>query len=387
MSERYLEIEKYIEEIEDPRSRVSPHVFRDILIIALMTILSGQSEYWEMEVYAEVHMDWLKEKFKLAYKSGIPSEQTFKRVLESINPKTIENCLFNLADSLREVRDRDVIAFDGKSSRGSKSSGGMLHCLNAWSTANGICIGQSAVDKKTNEITAIPEMMDLLNLKNSIITIDAMGCQKKITHKIIHDAKADYVIAFKKNHKNLYKEITEILNKALDKIGNFEFSDYHEEEITLSHGRIEHKRCLSLSLKSSNLNLEHIQGWSNLESVSVIESKITSKKDGKTTTERRYYISSLNLDSKLILKSVNLHWEVENKLHWVLDVNFSEDASKIRTKNGPRVFSAIRKIALNFIRKYQQKLQTKKKLSIKRIQKMTLLKPSTVLEILNFAFS
>ena len=369
IEEILLDIDHYFSSVEDPRTRESPHEFRDILLISLCSSLCGMFEWWEMSTFAEAQEDWLKSKLDLSFKSGVPSEFTFERVLSALNPKVFEKCFIHWSSSLRKVKKDDVIAIDGKTSKGSRNAKDVLHCVNAWSTANGIALGQVATAKKSNEIKAIPELLDSLDIKGNTITIDAMGCQKAIAKQII-ESKANYLLALKGNQSLLFKHASQDLDDAMDKLKTFKDQSFYQTDIEDAHGRLEFRKCLSIPVNSKDKNYDSIHFWSGIKSLSVIESHRTVKKTGKTSIERRYYISSLEADAEKVLFCSRSHWGIENKLHWVLDVAYKEDASKVRAKNGPRVQSLLRKIALNKVK--QNPLKTKRKLSFRRMQKLAL---------------
>jgi hypothetical protein len=193
-----LDIEEYLKEVEDPRTRECPHEFRDILLIALCSSICGYLEWEEMELYAEGNKKWLRKKLKLKFKSGIPSKFTIERVISSLDAKKFELALINWSESLRIIKNGDVISIDGKTSKGSRSGLDVLHCVNAWSRKNGITLGQVATATKSNEITAIPELIRVLDIAGTVVTIDAMGCQKAIATEIIQN-KGNYFLALKGN--------------------------------------------------------------------------------------------------------------------------------------------------------------------------------------------
>ena len=381
MDIKLINIEKHFKDLEDPRSREGLHSFRDILLVSLCCGITGQLEWWEMAAFAEAHEDWLKKNLKLEFKSGIPSEYTFQRILSTLEPHKFENCLIKFAESLRGKSEGDIVNLDGKSSRGSTGdTQKMLHSLNAFSSEYGICLGQLATKEKSNEITAIPEMLDMLQLEKSIVTIDAMGCQKAIAQKIVEDCKADYVLALKKNQELLFMQASADLNLGLEKKKKFTNSSFFESKLEIDHGRIEKRRVFSIKVNPNDKEYDSIHFWKGVKSLSVIESEMTNKQTQKKTIERRYYISSLEADAENILRCIRAHWGVENKLHWVLDVAFNEDRSKIRTKNAPRILSVIRKLALNFLKTNPPKYR--KKLSYRRMQKLILFNISMLEQVL-----
>jgi predicted transposase YbfD/YdcC len=255
--------------------------------------------------------------------------------------------------SLVQTTGSDVIAIDGKAARGSFKTKGQkhaLHTVSAWSVQNQIVLGQVAVDEKSNEITAIPKLLDLLDIEHAIITLDAMGCQKAIAQKIIQQ-KGDYILALKGNHSGLQAELEAWWHKEQREGFTTEnYADYTETDN--GHGRIETRICQQLLIDSSWLKADY--RWSGLTSIIQITSNVIKKSTNKTTQETRWYISSLGLDAEQASHSVRSHWQVES-MHWVLDMTFREDESRIRKGNGPLVFNVMRKIALNLFKQDKTK--------------------------------
>jgi predicted transposase YbfD/YdcC len=365
-----LDIEEYLKEIEDPRTRECPHEFRDILLIALCSSICGYLEWEEMELYAEGNKKWLRKKLKLKFRSGIPSKFTIERVISSLDAKKFELALINWSESLRIIKNGDVIAIDGKTSKGSRSGLDVLHCVNAWSRKNGITLGQVATATKSNEITAIPELIRVLDIAGTVVTIDAMGCQKVIATEIIQN-KGNYFLALKGNQGIFYREVSNYLDKEfelLDSGKNIQ-SSFYESEIENAHGRVEQRRCLSININPDNKDFDGVHFWSDIKSICVVEAKRTIKTTGETSVTRRYYISSTTADAEKHLDYSRGHWSIENELHWVLDVQYGEDDSKVK-KNGARNQATLRKIGLNLIKKFPK---TKKRRSFKNCQKQALM--------------
>lgn len=327
--------------LEDPRSPINKlHDLNDILVIAVFSVVCGAETWKQMEEFAKSKAKFLKSFLDLP--NGIPSDDTFNRVISSINPKEFEVCFVNWAASLAGSFNRQVIAVDGKTARGAKSNGekSPVHIVSAWANANELVIGQVKVEDKSNEITAIPELLDLLFIQGDIVTIDAMGTQTAIAEKII-EKEADYILAVKDNQKQLFQDIKDEFQFGKSLLIN--------EDIDFGHGRIETRICSVISdfqfIDNSN------QKWKNLKQVIKLESIREFKNSDKTTEKAtRYYISSLYEQPEQYQKHIRSHWGVENKLHWVLDVGFSEDASRKRAENAAQNYSIILKIALNLLK-------------------------------------
>jgi len=325
--------------LHDPRiNRQKKHLLLDILILSILAVLCGAESYDSIELFGKTNYAFLKQILKLP--NGIPSHDTINRVFSILNAKQFERLFIQWSNKMKEsgVLEK-VIAIDGKTVRGSKDSfhnTSPIHLVHAWSVENNICLGQLKTDTKSNEITAIPEILDLLEIKGSIITIDAMGTQKAIAAKII-EKEANYILAVKDNQKTLREEV-ETASKRYRPV-----MDVSETE--KGHGRIETRRC---QVFEKGIIVDSENCWKGLQAVI----KITSTREigEKITTEERYYISSLDTKQPYNMYIRN-HWEVENKLHWTLDMVFREDEQRKRTKHAAENFAIVRKIALNLLRK------------------------------------
>jgi len=291
--------------------------------------------------------------------NGIPSHDTFARVFARINPEQFQGCFVSWIKSVNKITEGEVVAIDGKTLKHSYDKGGdkgAIHMVSAWATADRLVLGQRQVEEKFNEIRAIPKLIEILDISGCIVTIDAMGCQKDIV-KSITQKQGDYIITLKKNQNNLYKSVEQLFREAIATgFQGFNHSDYHTREE--NHGREEIRHYLMLSDIADKIDQN--QKWANLKSVGMVESIRTV--NGKTTVETRYYISSLAGNAKLLGLSVRSHWSIENSLHCVLDVAFSEDDSRIRKDNAPQNFAVNRHIAVNLLGKEKtKKLGTKNK--------------------------
>jgi len=326
--------------IEDPRSHINQlHNLVDILFIGIISVICGAETWKQMIEFANSKEKFLKKFLELP--NGIPSEDTINRVFSSIDSSQFESCFIDWVNSISNLLQGQVIAIDGKTIRGAKSKGkkSPVHMVSAWANQNNLVLGQVRVNEKSNEITAIPELLDKLFIEGNIITIDAMGTQTDIADKIIEN-KADYILAVKENQPQLLEEIKD----------EFRFSRDIETDtdIDFGHGRIETRTC---SVISDFQFIEDDKKWNKLQQIIKIESirefKNSNKQSEKAT---RYYIASLIDTAANYQKNIRSHWGVENKLHWTLDVAFSEDASRKRNNNAAQNYSILLKIALNLLK-------------------------------------
>ena len=352
-----LEIVESLQIIEDPRRDLGKkHRLVDILIISLLSTICGGEDWTDMEDFGESQFEFLQSFLELP--NGIPSHDTFRRVFSILKPKELEKCLTLLLDKLREgIGVGEVIAIDGKSLRGSLSKSknvSCLHLVNAWATERGILLGQVAVKDKSNEIVAIPELLDSLSLIGKVVTIDAIGCQKEIAAKI-RENKADYVLCLKANHPTLHSQV---INKFDELSSNNLLETVAFETVEKEHGRIETRRCYSVSTS----DIAKATEWVDLNSVSMMER--VREINGKISTEKHFYLSSLSPSPKEIATKIRDHWKIENTLHWTLDVTFKEDSSTLRDHTGAQNLSLLRKIAISLI-----KNEDTKNMSIKRKRK------------------
>ena len=353
-----ITIVDHFKDLEDKRvERTKRHKLIDIVTIAICAVICGVDSWVLMEAYGKKKEKWLKQFLELP--NGIPSHDTFARVFARIDPQQFQNCFLSWIKSINKITEGEVIAIDGKTLRHSYDKGkdkGAIHMVSAWATSNKLVLGQCKVEEKSNEITAIPELIKVLDIAGCLVTIDAMGCQKEKV-KSIAEKSGEYIIALKKNQGNLYKNVEEIFKEAISKgFEGFKYSEFHTKED--KHGREEIRHYLMLSDIEERIDTD--KKWVNLQSVGMVE--YIRKVNGKTKVETGYYISSLTNNAKLLGESVRTHWGIENSLHWVLDVAFREDDCRIRKDNAPQNFAVIRHIAVNLLGKEKsQKLGTKSK--------------------------
>jgi predicted transposase YbfD/YdcC len=345
--------------ITDPRmERTRAHSFHDILMIAICAVLCGAESFVEFERFGQAKRDWLAGFLELP--GGIPSHDTFGRVFALLDPRQFSECFANWTRSLRQSFRAEIIAIDGKTLRRSHNRAKgreAIHMVSAWARENGLVLTQRKVDTKSNEITAIPELLRALDLAGCIVTIDAMGCQKQIAEEICH-AKADYVLALKGNQGILHAEVEAFLEEA--QVNGFagvshDFLEKSEE----SHGRRETRRYWIT--EDVGWLSAHAQ-WEKLRSIGMVES--IREDHGHTTTERRFYISTLKAEAKTFARAVRGHWAIENSLHWSLDVSFGEDQCRVRVGHAAENFAILRHLVLNLL-----KADSTKKVGLKAKQK------------------
>ena len=335
-----------LKEVADPRvERRKLHSLSDILSVAICALLCGADSFEDMEVFGEAKLEWFETFLELPH--GIPSHDTFNRVFTALDPQGFLECFMRWTQSLRAAVAEEIVALDGKALRRAINKGDCPKVVvSAWAADNGLALGQLKVDDKSNEITAVPKLLRVLELAGCIVTLDAMGCQKEIA-KEIKEADADYVLALKGNQGQAHAEIKSYLDDAIArKTKELAFV----ETIDKGHGRLEERRYW----QSSQLDWFAARSqWEGLQSVGVVEA--TREINGQRSVERRYYLSSLSVDVKRFARAVRSHWSVENQLHWVLDVCFREDQSRVRTGYAAENLATLRRWALNLIKSDQQK--------------------------------
>jgi len=346
-------------DLTDPRvERTKLHQLLDLLVIAMCATICGAEGWEDFAEFGKAKREWFETFLELP--NGIPSPDTFRRVLQRLDPKEFEACFLRWVQAINHIASGQIVALDGKqlrSSRDAAASLGAIHMVSAWACENRLVLGQIKVDDKSNEITALPELLRALALTGCIVTIDAMGCQTKIAEQII-DGEADYVLALKGNQGLLHEDVANYFGWA-EKRGFPEIAYTFAETLEKDHGRIEHRRCWATGDVEW---LEQKAHWRGLQSIVMVEAD--REVIGKArTVERRYFISSLPAEASQLLAAARGHWGIENSLHWCLDVAMREDASRIRRDHAPENVAILRHIALNLL-----KQEKSCKLGIKRKQ-------------------
>lgn len=348
MSRIVATLAEHFGSLEDPRVRhLTDHTLMEIIIIAICGVTCGAETWTDIELFGNERLAWLRQFLEL--KNGIPSHDTFGRVFARLDPEQFQARFANWVQAVFQVTEGQVVAIDGKTARHSHDRGRgkeAIHVVSAWATANHLVLGQQTVETKSNEIEAIPDLLRLLDVSGCIVTIDAMGCQTALAEQIVKQ-KADYVLAVKDNQPHLHEDMA--LFFRLTEQNDFQkVESGYARTVNKGHGRLEIRECRTIAGQESLQFLRDYDRWPGLRTLA----KVTSQRrvNGQTATETRYYISSLPNNAAQLLNAVRSHWGVENSLHWVLDMAFSEDASRIRQDHAPENMALLRRIALTLLR-------------------------------------
>jgi predicted transposase YbfD/YdcC len=345
---------EHLARVPDPRiHRRKQHDLVDILVIAVCTLVCGGETFNDMEDFGQAKRDWFQT--FLSLRNGIPSHDTFNRVFAALDPQQFLGCFLRWTQSLREAVPQEIVALDGKALRRALNRDqSVKYVVSAWAESNGLVLGQWNVADKSNEITAVPELLRVLELSGCIVTLDAMGCQKKIAKEII-EADADFVLALKGNQERVHEEVKSFVDDAVAEqqaprptgagLSKAAATLAKLETVEKDHGRLEIRRYY----QSDELGWFADQAkWEGLKTVGMVES--IREVGGKTTVERRYFLSSLPLGVETFARAVRSHWGVENKVHWIMDVCFREDQSRARAGYAAENLATLRRLALNLLK-------------------------------------
>ena len=335
--------------LDDPRiERCKRHGLLDIIAIAICAVICGADSWVHVEMFGKSKEEWLRSFLDLP--NGIPSHDTFGDVFSRLDPDRFQECFMDWSQSVAELLPGEVVAIDGKTVRRShdaRAGKQAIHLVSAWASANSLTLGQVKTDEKSNEITAIPRLLGMLELHGCIVTIDAMGCQKEIAQEIANRG-ADYLLAVKENQGRLYQDIHDLFEGAAE--GDFDGVP-HDYATTLNkgHGRIERRECWSISDPACLEYLGTGQEWPGLRTVV----KVVGRRETEAgiSAQPRYYVSSLDAPAQRLLTAVRSHWSIENSLHWSLDVTFREDQSRVRKDHGPQNMATLRQISHNLLKR------------------------------------
>ena len=336
----------YFSDVEDPRSDNKRHLLLDIIVISICAAICGADTWTDVELFGQAKERWFRTFLELPH--GIPSHDTFSRVFALIDAEQFQESFRNWIAAVEERTKGEIIALDGKQLRRShdKAEGQKaIYMVSAWASENSMVLGQRKVDDRSNEITAVPQLLEMLEVAGCIVTTDAMHCQVETAKKVIEN-DADYVFVVKDNQPRLL----EAIQGLFDDPDEMRWVDTDYDRTTDgNHGRIETRQCWTTSDPEYLAYIASLADWPGLQSIGMIEAK-RSTKEG-TSVKRRYFISRLESNAQQLLHAVRTYWGIENKLHWVLDLAFREDESRVRKGNGPQNFAVLRHIALNLLKR------------------------------------
>lgn len=343
--QRIEKLQEHFAGVTDPRAVNASHRLLDMIVLAVCGIISGADSWTEIEAYGNAKLWWFSDLLELPH--GIPSHDTFGRVFAQLDPEEIRKGFMSSVQVISKLLEKQI-AIDGKRVRRSHDQGNeqeAIHMVSAWAVENGLVLGQEEVGEKTNEIVAIPYLLKLLNIAKCVITIDAMGCQKKIA-KIIIESQADYVLATKENQKHLHSTLEKLFEDEEERKATN--CDYHKTT-NKNHGRTEIRECWATDAPEYLTYIaEDIGDWEGLRSLVLVRAQ--RRIGDETSSETRLFISSCAPDAKQLLQYIRSHWHIENKLHWVLDMAFREDECRVRQGHAAENFAILRHLCLNLLK-------------------------------------
>ena len=344
---------KYFEEIEDTRQQGKiKYILVEVIVITIAAVTAGAEHWNEIAMYCKSKVDMFRREFNLKLENGVPTDDTFQRIFAIIKPDQLEKCFVNWARSISDIPEDEIVSVDGKTICGSRDDNySVIHMISAWANKTGIVLGQQRVDGKSNEIPAVPQLLDLIDVQNCTITSDAMSCQKKTVQKI-REKNCNYVICLKGNQETLHDDVKLYFETAEKEQALYQLSKI--STLDKGHGRIEKREYF---LTTDVEWIENRDEWAGLNAIGMVRS--TRIVDETESVENRYFITSLT-DVQLFSEAARKHWGIENNLHWCLDVNFDEDNCRMRKDNSGENLAVIRHIALNLYKSF-----TKVKLSMK----------------------
>jgi predicted transposase YbfD/YdcC len=364
-----LKISTYFRKLKDPRrNRRKLHLLIDIITITICAVIAGCNDWQQIAIFARCRQDWLKKFLRLP--NGIPSHDTLERVFDRLDPRAFQACFRAWMQALHEALGLSAIAIDGKTLRGSGVGGlNAVHLVSAWATANSLSLGQVAVADKSNEITAIPQLLELLDVHGALVTIDAMGCQKEIAAQII-DGGGDYVLTVKDNQPTLCDDIRTCFAKAAETdFAGVDHDAYTSEE--KGHGR---KETRHYHIITDPQGMSSRASWLRLMVIGLCVSE--TERDGKVSNEIRYFIGSRKAKARVYGSALRGHWGIENRLHWQLDVSFAEDQNRVSKRHGAENLALVRRLAISLLRQHPDK----QSMACKRLQ--AALNPAFLAEVL-----
>ncbi len=343
-------------DLEDPRSEKSRvYELKSLVFLTIAAVIAGADNFVDAAEFGKFKIDWLS-RFVPFPDNRTPSHDALNDLFRALDPEKFEDCFINWTSQVCGITEGELISIDGKRLRGSYDtvdSKAAIHMVSAWASKNELVLAQRKVDEKENEITAIPQLLEVLEIKGAVVSIDAMGCQKKIAEQIV-EAGADYILALKGNQSELSDEVTSRFKSAIP--------DSTHTDVNKDHGRIETRKC---EVMNDLTFIDEADNWSKMHSIIRVTSTREELAKARVSKEERYYISSLDNPAESFNQLIRGHWGIENKLHWVLDVQFGEDHSRLRKDHVDQNFSIIRRIALNLIKldktpKTSQRVKRKK---------------------------